>query len=234
MVIALDGPAGSGKSTLAKQLAQSYNMKQIDSGAIYRSYTHKALEYCREKNLELEKEIDNPQLLHFLKQLVVNINFENNTQNIFVDGIDMEPFIRTRDITLYIRYIADHPQLRDLVNKRMQEIALQYDVVVDGRDIGTVVFPHATVKLFIEADLQERVRRRAKEMTEKNIAFDEKTLYSEMATRDEQDKNRKIGALKRATDAILVDTTTQSLDVALHSIQKIVDKAMLRIDKNRT
>lgn len=231
LIIALDGPAGSGKSTLAKRLAQAYNMKQIDSGAIYRSYTYMALQYCEEKHLHLKDEIDSPQFLGFLHSLSMEINFADNKQNIFVNGQDMEPFIRTSEITSHIHYIADHPQLRELVNERMRLLAKKYDVVVDGRDIGTVVFPHANLKLFIEADLQERVRRRAKELKEKNIPFNEETLQQEMADRDEQDKNRKIGALKRAIDAIFVDTTCQSLDVAFHSIQKIVDKTLLNINK---
>lgn len=226
IVIALDGPAGSGKSTLAKRISQYFNIQQIDSGAIYRTYTYQALEYCYLKNISLEKEMQNEALPQYLASLTLQIVFQENKQEIFVNNIDMEPFIRNTRITNHIQYIADHPLVRDLVNKNIRKLASKYSVVVDGRDIGTVVFPLADLKFFIDAELKERVKRRAKEMREKRLAFDPDSLYLEMKERDEQDRNRKIGGLKRAKDAIFIDTTRQSLDVAFQSVQKIVEKSL--------
>lgn len=232
MVIALDGPAGSGKSSLAKMLARHYDFQQVDSGAIYRTYTYWALRYCAEQNIKLAEYSDNKGLLTYLKNLHMQIGFQDNRQQIEVSGMDMEPLLRSLQVTENIRYIADNPQLRRLVNNSIREMAKTYSLVADGRDIGTVVFPLADIKFFIEADLQERAKRRFKEMQTENPKVNLSQILQQMQKRDEQDKKRKFGALKAAIDAIFIDTTNQSLEVAFHSIKKIVDSRLATIEKN--
>lgn len=226
MVITLDGPAGSGKSTLAKKLSQHYNFKQVDSGAMYRTYTHQALEYCYLKNLSVAEEMQKEVLPRYLASLVLQISFQENKQEIFVNNIDMEPFIRNTRITNHIKYIADHTLIRELVNNNIRILSENYSLVADGRDMGTVVFPNADIKFFIDADLKERVKRRSKEMREKRLSFDPNSLYQEMKERDEQDRNRPTGGLKMASDAIFIDTTRQSLEVAFQTLQKVVEKSL--------
>ncbi|MFH1645545.1 MAG: (d)CMP kinase [Candidatus Omnitrophota bacterium] len=210
-LIAIDGPCGSGKSTVAKRLALKLRYKYIDTGAMYRAYTLKAIR----ENLDFEKE---QELIELTKHISLDI-VDDGTGHIKVllDKEDVSQHIRTPELTNRVSYIAKVPSIREWMVKNQRRIGERGNCVLEGRDIGTVVFPDAKFKFYIDAEFDERVRRRHKELIENgsDISFD--ALAEDMRIRDEKDKNRKVGALKVADDAIYVDTTNFGID-------EVVDK----------
>lgn len=201
MIIAIDGPAGSGKSTIAKLIAKRLGLLYIDTGAMYRSLTLKAMQ--NKLNLTDEKAI---------------INLARNTK------IMMNPKgigIRTPEVTNNISYIANVPGVRAEMVKWQRAFGYRSKkgAVLEGRDIGTVVFPGADRKFYLVASVRERVRRRFKELKEKGMKINLSQIEKDIRIRDKKDKTRPVGALKKAEDAVLIDTTGLA-------IQQVVDKVL--------
>ncbi len=215
LIIAIDGPAGAGKSTVAKKLAQILNISYLDTGAMYRALTLKAL---REKiNLE-----DEPQLVNLAKRTTIDLMQGGEKLKVILDGSDVSEEIRSLEVTNKTFYIARTPGVRQIMVGWQRAIASKKGVVAEGRDIGTVVFPNATYKFYLDANLQERSDRRYKELIAQGKTVDAKKLLQEVKERDEKDLNRPVGPLKRADDAIYVDTTDYSVDQTVKEILKYI------------
>ncbi|MDH5720221.1 MAG: (d)CMP kinase [Spirochaetia bacterium] len=221
-VVAIDGPAGSGKSTIAKMLAKDFRLYQIDSGALYRSYTYYALQFAKQKKISSLSSgiIDTVEFGAFVKNIDFEIKFENNMQIIMVNEKNMEEFIREPVISENIKSVADNRLIRDLVNEALKKIERKYPIVADGRDMGTVVYPDADIKFFITASLKERAKRRYKEFTQKHPGITLEAVEDQISIRDKDDENRPYGALKQAKDSIFVDTTSKDLDGVYKEVVK--------------
>lgn len=219
--IAIDGPASSGKSTVAKIIAKNLGYTYLDTGAMYRSATYLALQNnLTEDNVE-----------EILKALANNpVSFgrsEDGSQTVFVGDKDVTLAIRQNDVTNNVSWVAAIPEVREELVEQQRRIAKNGAIIMDGRDIGTVVLPDAELKIFLIASVEERAERRFKENKEKGIKTDFKTLKREIAERDYKDSHRKVSPLKAAKDAITFDTTGVDIDGAVKFIQekakKIID-----------
>lgn len=204
-IITIDGPAGAGKSTLAKRVAAQLGYAFLDTGAMYRSATWWAIHNSVDMT-------DKNALANSTREIPLDMKERNGTLTIHVDNTDITQAIRTPEITNAIKCLDGIPAVREKMVGLQRKMASQAPTVADGRDMGTVVFPHAKAKIFLEASLEERTRRRALEMEEKGIDFDPDELKSEIHRRDENDRNRSISPLKPADDALILDTSHMSLD----------------------
>ncbi|TXL67869.1 (d)CMP kinase [Cerasibacillus terrae] len=202
--IAIDGPAAAGKSTVAKLVAQELSYIYIDTGAMYRAITLKALAH----SIPLDNEA---QLTQLLEQTVIKLKQAKEGQQVFLDGEDVTLQIRSQQVTNHVSYIAKLPKIRQEMVNRQQSFAKQGGVVMDGRDIGTYVLPNAEVKIFLVASVDERAKRRFKENRRKGIPSDLEEIKNEIRKRDQIDSSRKVSPLVKAEDAIEIDTTNQSI-----------------------
>ena len=214
--IAIDGPASSGKSTVAKIIAKDFGYTYLDTGAMYRAATYIAL-----RN---QISPDEPsQLLELLEQYPISFGrAETGEQLVFVGDVDVTNPIRENEVTNTVSAFAAIPAVREKLVALLQEIARQGGIVMDGRDIGTVVLPQAELKIFLVASVDERAERRYKENLSKGIETDLETLKEEIAARDYKDSHRETSPLKQAEDAIYLDTTGLSI---LEVVEKIKSEA---------
>lgn len=213
--IAIDGPAGAGKSTIAKAVAKALRITYVDTGAMYRSV---AL-YCIEYDI-LEKS----QIKDVMDQIHISLGYERDEQRIFLNGRDVTHEIRTPEVSKVSSYIATFPTIRQQLVEAQRKIAKQQSVVMDGRDIGTYVLPEAPVKIFLTASVAERARRRHLEMQSKGISSEIADIQKEIEQRDEQDMSRSVSPLKKAIDAIELDTTGSTIEEVVKEILDIIDK----------
>ena len=204
MVVAVDGPAGSGKSSVARDVALRMGLKYVDSGALYRAVT---LYVLRSKG----KEINDLDYSGIVDDISLEQRYNSDgTCTTFLNGEDVSEDIRTEDIAANIGIVSDQRSVRDFVNNYIRSWASDHSIIIDGRDIGTVVFPDATLKVYLDASVDERTRRRAAEYREKGKEVDVNSIKSQIILRDEQDKDRSYGALKMADDARYLDTSEHS------------------------
>ncbi len=218
-VVAMDGPAGSGKSTVAKIVAHRIGFLHADSGAIYRTLTWALMSKCGAGGSpeEFGQRIGDA-LSGDLNLLGIQVILEEDRQVNLVQGRDTGDAIRMPEVTSRIRYIADNRPCRLHVNGLLQKFALTADLVVDGRDMGTVVFPHASAKFFLEASIRVRAERRMKELESKGRTVPLAELEADIGRRDREDRARPFGALAEAPDAILIDTSSLSLNAVVERI----------------
>ena len=210
--IAIDGPAAAGKSTVAKIVAEKLGYIYIDTGAMYRALTFKAIN----NKVSLE---DEESLINMLKDTVIELFPGEQGQLIFLDNKNVTKEIRLSEVTNSVSIVAKHKLVREEMVRRQQMFAVNGGVVMDGRDIGTHVIPTAEVKVFLLASVDERAVRRHKENIQKGFDSDLEQLKREIAARDKLDSEREIAPLKKAEDAIEIDTTSLS-------IHDVVDKIM--------
>ncbi|MED2039713.1 (d)CMP kinase [Bacillus wiedmannii] len=213
--IAIDGPAAAGKSTVAKVVAKKLSYVYIDTGAMYRTITYAALE----QKVDIENE---EKLMEVVKN--VNIEFQQgeNTQLVFLNGQDVSEVIRTPEVTNRVSIVAKHRLVREEMVRRQQELAEKGSVVMDGRDIGTHVLPDAEVKIFMLASVEERAERRHLENINKGFDSNLEQLKKEIAQRDKLDSEREVSPLKKADDALELDTTSLSIEEVVQKIMSIV------------
>ena len=193
--LAIDGPAGAGKSSVAKMLAAKLKYTYIDTGAMYRAITYKAL--------ELKIDISNPNEFDFIDKTIME--FKNDI--LYLDGEDVTFKIRSNDVSNNVSVVASHIPVRNKLVFLQQKIALDRNVVMDGRDIGTVVLPNADLKIYMSASVEERARRRFEENVSLGIDTDYQKLIIEIKRRDKIDSSRSYNPLKQANDAIFLDTS---------------------------
>ncbi|HEL0015465.1 (d)CMP kinase [Streptococcus equi] len=221
--IAIDGPASSGKSTVAKIIAKNLGYTYLDTGAMYRSATYIAL-----KN-GYHKEDVNLILQELAKRPISFKKAADGLQLVFLGDQDVTMAIRQNDVTNNVSWVSALPEIREELVKQQRRIARTGAIIMDGRDIGTVVLPDAELKIFLIASVEERAQRRYQENIEKGIAADFDTLKAEIAARDYKDSHRKVSPLKAADDAIIFDTTGITISAVVQFIQekaeKIIDMA---------
>ena len=218
LVIAIDGPAGSGKSTVSKLVAKALGIVYIDTGAMYRALTLKAMR----KKIDLK---DEEALTNLAKSTNIDLKEESGALKVYLDGEDVAGFIRTPELTNNVRYIARVPGVRAEMVTLQRSIGERYGAALEGRDIGTVVFPDADYKFYLDADPDERAKRRYKELVAAGQKIDLADIKNDVIKRDESDMQRSVGALKKAPDAILVDTTKLSINEVVEKILSYVGKA---------
>lgn len=199
-IIAIDGPAGAGKSTIAKMLAEKLDYVYIDSGAMYRSITWKAMR----AGFALS---DDCKLMSLTKKTKLYFKKHSHQMKLFMDGKPVTKVIRTPQVTANICYIADHPQIRQIMVKLQQKIGQDGGVVMEGRDIGTKVFPQADFKFYLEASAQERARRRYQEFMARGVKVDLKEILKELKIRDHKDQTRQVSPLKKARGSMVINSS---------------------------
>lgn len=219
IVIAVDGHSSCGKSTVAKDIAKKTGFKYIDSGAMYRAVTL----FSMKQNLVKDKNIDLLELKKSLDQ--VNINFrhsENGTQETWLNNINVENEIRTLEVSNLVSYISEIDFVREKLVDLQQKLGIEKRIVMDGRDIGTVVFPEAELKIFMTASPEIRAKRRYEELLSKGqkVSFDE--VLANIEKRDYIDQNREVGPLKKANDAILLDNSNLTREEQLNWVMEII------------
>lgn len=218
--IAIDGPAAAGKSTVAKIVAKKLSYLYIDTGAMYRALTWKAIH----ENVPVE---DEEALDRLLQKTQIELKQEGEIQKVYVDGADVTEKIRMPEISKNVSAVAKHKQIREEMVKRQKNLAASGGVVMDGRDIGTHVLPDAEVKIFLKASVKERAKRRHMENLTKGIESNLEEIERDIALRDEMDSNRKVAPLKKAPDAIEIDSTHLTVEEVA---ERIMDVVRERID----
>ncbi len=209
--IAMDGPAGAGKSTLAKAVAKALSIHYLDTGAMYRAVAYAAVKAGINAK-------DEPQVERLLADADLKTAYEDGEQQMILDGVNVMPFIRTPEMSTAASDISALPCVRQKLVAMQREVAAQYDVVLDGRDIGTYVLPDSPHKFYVTADAKERARRRHLELLSKGIEKSLDSVLEEMLQRDANDSTRALAPLKKAEDAVLIDTTNMDIDAAVDAV----------------
>ena len=219
VIVAIDGPSSSGKSTIAKLVAKHFNFTYIDSGSIYRAITHVAIK----NNLIKTGNIDVVSLIDLLNNCSISFSFNSNNQNVIkIDGVSVENEIRTFEISNNVSLIAEKNEIRKYVLKIQKDISNNKSVVMDGRDIGSVVFPNADFKFFLDASIDVRALRRWNELklTEKDLKFEE--VKKDLLKRDKKDINRKFSPLIRPKHSILINSDRLDISEVVEHIIGII------------
>ena len=214
--VAIDGPAGAGKSTIARRLAEELGYRYVDTGAIYRTVA-----YFMDLWGVSPKDVDG--VSRYIDELTVAIVYdENDVQHMLMNGMDVTDDIRTQDISQKASLISAHACVREMLLDMQREIAQKYNVIMDGRDIGTIVLPNATVKIFLTASAEVRAKRRCDELQAKGQKAKYDAVLKEIQQRDYQDSHREIAPLKMARDSIKVDTSDLTIDQVVERLKKII------------
>lgn len=214
--IAIDGPAGAGKSTIARKLAGEMGYRYVDTGAIYRTVA-----YFMDLWGVSPKDVDGVN--RYIDELTIGIEYDDEgVQHMIMNGMDVTNDIRTPDISQKASLISAHAVVREVLLDMQRDVAEQYNVVMDGRDIGTVVLPKATVKIFLTASAEVRAQRRCKELQEKGQKASFEQVLKDIQQRDYQDTHREIAPLKMARDSIKLDTSDMSIDEVVEAMKNII------------
>lgn len=217
VTVAIDGPASSGKSTVSRCLARDLNYIHIDTGAMYRGLTLAAIE--NQVPFDDEKE-----LFDLLSKLNVSFEHHEGRQHVYINQRDVTKDIRTREVTNHASEVAAHSSIRKELVNRQRLLAENNNVIMDGRDIGTVVLPQADFKFFLDANVEERAHRRHKENLERGIESSFEEIKKELEERDFKDKNREVAPLKAAEDAIIIDTTEMDIHQVILKIKEYLSE----------
>lgn len=214
LVIAIDGPAGAGKSTIAKAVAEKIGYAYIDTGAMYRAVTWKFVQTGHAYEDEFIGELS--------EQMLIEFHPKDGINHVFADGVEITDFIRTPEISKLVSPLSAIPRVRVAMVAQQRRMGEKGGVILDGRDIGTVVFPNADLKIFLTATVNERAQRRYKELVEKGTAVDLEQVKADMVQRDYQDSHRPVSPLKQADDAILLDSTGMHIEEVRDAIIKMI------------
>ena len=220
--VAIDGPAGAGKSTIARRLAGELGFRYVDTGAIYRTVA-----YFMDLWGVSPKDVDGVN--RYIDELTVGIEYDDEgVQHMLMNGMDVTGDIRTPEISQKASLISAHAVVRDVLLDMQRNMAEEYDVVMDGRDIGSVVLPKATVKIFLTASPEVRAKRRYQELLEKGQKASYAQVLKDVQQRDYQDTHRDIAPLKMCWDSVKVDTSEMDLEQSVAAIRKIVEEKISR------
>ncbi len=214
--VAIDGPAGAGKSSLARRVARELGFLYVDTGAIYRAVGY-----------HLSLMGIGPRDVDGITRLLDDINLEiaysaDGTQRMLLNGADVTEEIRTPEVSKLASQISVHSVVRDFLLELQRDLARRHSVIMDGRDIGTVVLPQADVKIYLTASIEERARRRLQDLHDKGIEMGLKEVMLEIQERDRQDMNRPVAPLRQAKDAVFLDTSSMTLEQAAQALKKII------------
>lgn len=213
--IAIDGPSGAGKSTIAKALAARLGIVYVDTGALYRTIGY----YVRYREVDPK----NPEAVTaLLPEISVKVAYENGTQRVYLNGEDLGDKIRTPEMSLYASAVSAIPAVREFLLETQKKLARENSVIMDGRDIGTVILPNAEVKIFLTASIEARAKRRYLELTRKGQEVIYEDVLREMKERDGNDRNRKVAPAVPAADAIHLDNSEMSPEESVNAMLKIV------------
>lgn len=216
IVVAVDGPAGSGKSSISKEAARKLGLKYIDSGAVYRTITWYLLQ-------KYKADLKPKEYINDLTDISINQIFNNDGScTTFINNQNVSDEIRDTTITGTIGVVSDNIEIRNYVNGLLREWAEEHSVIMDGRDIGTVVFPDANLKIYLDASVDVRANRRAKEIKETGKDVDIKDIRNQIALRDMQDTSRPYGRLVKAANAVVVDTTNMTKDEVIRKVVGLI------------
>jgi CMP/dCMP kinase len=222
LIIAIDGYSSCGKSTFAKSIAKMLNYIYIDSGAMYRAVTL----YCMRKSLIVNDEINRNGILAALETLNIEFVFNPSLKvyETFLNGENVEKEIRSLDVAAHVSRISMVSEVREKLVEIQQKMGADKGIVMDGRDIGTVVFPDADIKIFMTASADIRARRRLDELTGKNIVTDFEEVRKNIVARDIADENRDISPLRRAEDAVILDNSRMTVDEQMVWFRQLIEK----------
>lgn len=215
-IVAIDGPAGTGKGTITKLIASELGLINIDTGAMYRAI---ALEALKNKITTIEK---SKELIEIAKNAKIEIENNNGTQNVLLNGNDVTNEIRSIEVSKFVSPVSSIPEIRKIMVDLQRKMAEGKDVIMEGRDITTVVFPNANVKIYLDADVEERAKRRYNENKEKGIEISYEETLNSVKERDYNDMHKKVGALKVAEDAVIIDTTTMTIEEVKSKVKEII------------
>ena len=221
MIVAIDGPGGSGKGTVAKDIAIKIDAVYIDTGAMYRCVTLEALR----ENIKIDEIAKIQKLLDYIK---IDLKQENDELKVYLNDEDVSKKIRTEEVSKNTSAYSSLSIIRKKMVKIQREMAILKDVVMEGRDIGTVVFPNADVKIYLDAKPEERAMRRFNQNIEKGIESNYDEILREIKARDYNDMTREISPLKKAVDAIYIDSTDLTLEEVTHKILEIIKNKSIR------
>ena len=216
-VVGIDGPAGSGKGTVTKKVANKLGLINIDTGITYRCV---ALEVLN-KNISLE---DKEKIIETARNIKIEIDNTPNGDIVYLEGKDVTKDIRSKEVTKIVSPVSSIKEVRFLMVDMQRKLAEGKNVIIEGRDICTYVFPNADVKIYLDASISERAKRRYKENQEKGIEMTYEEVYESIRKRDENDKTKEIGALKIAEDAIYIDTTNLCIEEVKEKVKQIILK----------
>ena len=216
--IAIAGPAGAGKSTIARALAKELGFYYVDTGAIYRTVA-----YFLDLWGVSPKDVDAVE--RYIDELTIGIEYDaDGVQHMIMNGMDVSKDIRTQEISQKASLVSAHKVVRDVLLDMQREVARNHNVIMDGRDIGTVVLPNADVKIFLTASSQVRAKRRCDELVAKGQKAEYETILKEIEQRDYQDSHREIAPLKQAKDAVLLDTSELDIPGVIAAMKEIVNR----------
>ena len=215
---AIDGPAGAGKSSIAKEAAKRLGFVYIDTGAMYRA----CAVYAIENNIKISPDTVTDKILDNIK---IDISYDENGQKIFLCGRDVTERIREADASIGASDISAIPIVRKKMVEMQKNLASKGNVIMDGRDIGTCVIPDAEVKIFLTASVEERAKRRFKELVQKGLEADFEQVKKDIEYRDRNDTERAVSPLRKAEDAILLDTTDMTVEEVVQELISIINKA---------
>lgn len=216
-VVAIDGPAGSGKSTVAKKVAERLGFKYIDSGAMYRAVTYAAMK----EGLDLN---DENALAEMVEKADIQLEKSDKGLRVLYNNTDVTDFIRSAEVSRNTSPVADCIAVRRRLVDMQREYAESSGVVMDGRDIGTEVFPDARYKIYLDADAEERARRRLSDLEASGETADLQKVLADVRERDRRDSSRPVGALRKAENAVIIDSTNMNIDEVAEAIIKIVEE----------
>ena len=216
--IAIDGPAGAGKSTIAKQLAKNLGVVYVDTGAMYRAMAY----YFITNGIDAD---DIAKIMEACNHVDVTITYENGVQNVWLNGENVSDKIRTEEVGKMASTTSVYPVVRNKLVELQQQLAAKTDVIMDGRDIGTVVLPHADVKIYMTASSAIRAKRRFDELTAKGVECNLEEIEKDIIERDYRDMNRETSPLKKADDAVELDTSYLDIDGVVAAMKEIIEKA---------
>ncbi|OUP25748.1 (d)CMP kinase [Gemmiger sp. An194] len=213
--VAIDGPSGAGKSTLAKRLAKELGYLYVDTGAMYRSIGLYALRQGVDPR-------DEAAVTALLPRIQIELRYVNGAQRVLLCGEDVSEAIRAENVGMATSAVSAHPPVRAFLLELQRGMARTHDILMDGRDIGTVILPNATVKIFLTASAEARADRRFKELQEKGVDTDYQTVLEDIRRRDYQDSHRATAPLRQAEDAVLVDTSELDLEQSFQAMKKLI------------
>ncbi|MCI8482022.1 MAG: (d)CMP kinase [Clostridia bacterium] len=214
-ILAIDGPAGTGKGTIAEQIAKEFGFDNFDTGAMYRALAY----YMLQNNISIN---ENEKIINMLETIQMDIKFENGVQTLSLNGKELTVELRTKEVNEIVSQVSHIPEVRKRMVNLQRKFAQDRNIVLEGRDIGTNVFPNANVKIYLDASAEERAKRRMRQNIENGLDIPYEEILENIKFRDNNDKTSLIAPLKKAEDAIYIDGTDMTIEETKEKIKAII------------